>query len=308
MKEIYVNAYGDCADNRGIYKIAINEGKLIVSQFYQLDGKSNMIINYKDYIITSIACDDGNYLRMINKETMEIMMNVKTEYFYCYGFVMNNKLYAASFSDGVDSMFDLENFELIKNVIHQSDLYKSVGRSHYINYIGENILSVDNCYQQLYKYDQNLNIIDIKQFEEENIRLLSDNTRNNKLYLNTEITNDIIVLNKEDLSEVQRISLAPKGEGVGAVNALSANGKYLCASIRMPSKLCLMRVDQDGLLSIIDEAVCKDVPRDGVFADDYLLVSATNENCVQLYRIINDKLVLKDELSLSKPVTFAAIL
>lgn len=284
--ELYVSSYGDKTHQPAIIKLDVSNQLKITEQIL-INGKCNMCL-VKDKIYTSFKNVD-NYLLIINKGSREI---IKSDYFYSYAYQENNYLYLASFESGVDSLFDLNKKAFIRHVKHDKNDHP---RSHYIARFKEHIISVDNGTQEILIYDEMLNIKKTIDFDEINIRLISFDEQ--FLYLNTELSNELIVLN-DQFEIMKRIKLTKK-QSFSAGNA--NNRQYIVVSLRGENQLVLINKKD---YSIIDRTTCGKMPRDIKFIQDSLLVSCSDDNKIQRFKIINEKLILIDEINIVKPITF----
>lgn len=284
--EFFVTSYGDETHHAGIIKFSMNK-YLEEKEFINIDGKCNMcLINNGLY---SSYQGNENLLLIIDDNHRE---EIACDYFYSYAYKEDNYLYLASFESGVDSLFDLSKKEFIKHVKHDKS---PTAKSHYISRFKEDIISVDNGTNQLFVYDNLLNIKHIYDFENIQIRLISFDEQ--YLYLNTESSNELIVIN-ENYEIVKKIKLTEK-ESFSAGNA--CNSDYIVISLRGENSLALIRKKD---LQLMGKFPCGEMPRDIKFIGDSLLVACTNENMIQKFKIKKEKLELIEEIEVKKPITF----
>lgn len=284
--EFFITSYGDETHHAGIIKFSMNK-YLEEKETININGKCNMcLINNGFY---SSYQDNKNYLLIINNYCRE---ELACDYFYSYAYKENNYLYLASFESGVDSLFDLSKKEFIKHVKHDKN---NSAKSHFISRFKEDIISVDNGTNQLFVYDNLLNIKYIYNFENIQIRLISYDEQ--YLYLNTELSNELIVID-ENYEIIKKIKLSDE-ESFSAGNA--CNSKYIVISLRGENSLALIRKKD---LQLIGKFPCGEMPRDIKFVGNSLLVACTNENKIQRFKLEKEKLELIEEVEVKKPITF----
>ncbi len=309
---IFLSAYGNNnVIDKGIIKLYLDTEKGIIKKksVIPLNGKSNLIIEYNDKLITSVQNTEGSTLEFYDKSG-KLLYTYKTELFYSYGEVVGDKLLLSSYASGADSVYDLKKNELQTTVFHKRDGYDKIGKSHYIHFVGEEkIVSVDNSLQQLYVYkDINLSlktIIDFPKNPEKNIRLMTFHPNGKKAYLNTEKTNELLVLDIENFRVIDEILLVDDIETSSGGNAISRDGKYLCISLRGRDMIIVFKNDEYGMPHKIYEFNCGKTPRDLKFVEQYLLVSCTDENSVEVYLINEDTVSKTGQTEVFQPITFA---
>ena len=218
------------------------------------------------------------------------------------------------FSDGVDAIYDLRTHKETDVYVHQRRGYDCHGRSHYIGVTpdGEYIYSVDNALQQLYLYemkDEKLKVVNVKEFSEENIRLMPYSEYSGRAYLNTEKTNRIYVLDYDGGSfHIQDVeNMESTNECFSGANSVSEDGRRLCVSLRGDNVLQYYRIRKDGKLDLLTRTSCGAMPRDVTFRNDRLYVACTEQNAIEVYETGDDLLKKISEIKVTQPVTFAKI-
>lgn len=243
-----------------------------------------------DKIYSSIKLDK-NYIMTIDGEKTEF---IDSKYFYSYAYKENNYLYLASFESGVDALYDLENNKFLKCIEHNKNNHP---RSHYISRFKNHIVSVNNGTNQLFIYDEHLNVKREIDFDEINIRLLSFDDK--YMYLNTEISNELIVLD-ENFKILKRIKLTEKSDTFSGGNA--SNHHYVVISLRGEDNLALIDKEKFEVIGLFK---CGKMPRDLTFYKDYLLVTCTDDNSIERYKIKDNTLIFIDKVNVCKPITFS---
>lgn len=309
---IFLTAYGNHeGKDKGIIilSIEVERGNIQKEAVIPLSGKSNLIIEHSDKLIASVQSSGGNTLEFYDNSG-QMFLSTKTELFYSYGQISGDKLLLASYANGADSIYDLKKNVFGPTVIHQREGYDKTGKSHYIQQIeGGKIVSVENALQQLYVYkDSNLSlktIINFPKNPEKNIRLMSFHPNGKKAYLNTEKTNELLVLDTEDFRVLDEILMTDDSETSSGGNAISKDGKYICVSLRGRDTIIVFENDENGMPHKLYEFNCGKTPRDLKFVEQYLLVSCTDENSVEVYRIHESFSVKTGQIEIFQPITFS---
>ncbi len=294
MNSIYLTSYGDKeGNNKGIILLQNNQ------QFCcPLNGKANMVIHTDGLLITSIKEKDGAYLELYD-EGLNRIKRIKTKYHYSYGQKIGNQLYLASFESGADAWIDLSSFEE-KTYLHTSNTYPGTGRSHYIQKIGDNICSVDNAFEQIYIFNQSLEMLKVVEFNEElSLRLMSINKEKRRIYLNTEKTNELITLDF-DFNIIHRLKLSEQKCFSGG-NAIKTNGESVFVTLRGINQLVEVDVrnDEAKIKRVIETL---EMPRDLLVVDKKLYCTTTKANCIEIYDI--NTLEKEGQIEVAQPITF----
>lgn len=301
---LYVCCYGDeQGKEKGIVRISYDEttNEYQKHHLISLIGKTNMLVIHEDNLYVSEERKQQNYLIIYDKNGIK-QKEIKTDYFYSYGAYQNEKLYLASFRDGIDSIYDCDKDKWIKHVIHKDENEKK-GRSHFIHEWKQKIfLSVDNALQQVYFYDENLNIEKILSFPDINIRLLSFHPTLPYAYLNTEKTNEVIIIDLMDRIAITQVKMTNKKNSFSGGNAIDKDGHLLALSVRGENKIYLYEISDGKHLSYKSSFSCGAMPRDLYIHDTLLFVSCTMDNQLEVYDLITYK--KKKSIPLQQPITF----
>lgn len=299
--ELYVCTYGDNGFEKGIAKINYNAELNVVDKkmLVEINGKANMVVVCDTCIYVSEQREDGNFLVTYDKEGNKIEQ-LACEYFYSWGHLKDNKLYLASFSSGVDSIYDVNSKFIITSYIHEDTSLKT-GRSHYIHCLDKQVIAVENALQKVYFYKKDsLDIDYVLDFEEINVRLLSIHPSGKYAYMNTELTNEVFVLDIEDRKVVSSIKMSDS-TGFSGGNALNKEGNILAVSVREEDQIYLFDVNNEKLM-LKHVFACGAIPRDLKIIDNYLFVTCTKDNCVEIYDLNTYKKI--NAITLSQPITF----
>ena len=294
---IYVTAYGKDNVDRGIHLLSF-EGKLHREKYLSLSGKCNLVLQHESYLILSVKYANENKLEIYDFD-FNFIKSFECEYFYSYGHVKNNKCYLASYENGVDSVFDLENECFISHNIHKKEGSKA--KSHYIKCLDDKIIGIENGLQQfiIYKNDS-LEIERVIQYPPINIRLLSFHPNGKYAYMNTEFSNEIIVLDMNNFSVLNRVQMVEQEGWYSGGNAISLDGRYICSSIRGEDAIYVFETFENQL-KLVKTFNCGKNPRDLIFINEYLFVTCTDDHCIEVYDREFNKI---DSLEMNQPITF----
>lgn len=312
--EFFLSAYGsENGEDRGMMKLSLNveNGTLRKEDFIPLAGKSNMIIEHGKELITSVQYPDGSAIERYTRGG-GLMKRTKTEYFYSYGQVIKDRLLLASYDSGVDSIYDLTEDKVIKNAVHRRAGYEGNGKSHYIHQIRDGrVLSVENALQQLYVYkDADLNpesVMDFPENPEKNPRLLSFHPEKPIAYLNTEKTNELMILDTDTMKVNKSIFLCDTENTFSGGNAVSEDGKYIAVSLRGKNVVSVWYLNETGCFRSGFEFPCGRTPRDLKAVGNYILVSCTDDDCVEVYHVYQNYVRKTCSVKIRQPITFSML-
>lgn len=302
--EIYVCCYGNEQEiDKGIVKISYNE----ITQEYQkqqiisLQGKANMLVINKTHFYVSEQRNQQDILITYTKDGSKVRETI-SDYFYSYGTYSNGKLYLASFRDGVDSIYDCEQDQWIKHVKHVDTTDKK-GRSHMIQEWNHQFISVDNALQKIYFYhDAQLNLEKILSFPDINIRLLSIHPSLPYAYLNTEITNEVIVLDMIYKKVHMKLKMTEKKDCFSGGNAINKDGTLLAVSVRGEDHIYLYDIFNGGTLFYRTRFSCGAMPRDLYIHNNLVFVSCSLDNVIEVYDLMTCE--RKASIPVYQPITF----
>lgn len=308
---LIVTTYGNGDENRGIKIIACANNQ--ERQFLPIDGKCNFCLTVNDYLYASAQKESSCCMVEYRYEKGKYIQigSYPTQYFYSHGVIYKDKLLLASFSDGIDAIYDPNQHKEIDFYIHKRTGYEINGRSHYIGVTQDksHAFSVDNGLQQIYLYkivDSKFVLCDIREFWEENIRLISYSSFSDCYYMNTEKTNRVYVLEYSDERfHIRYVTdLSYEDGAFSGANAVSSDGKHLCVSIRGDDILYYFAIEPHGKLKLLDKVHCSKMPRDAIFKGDNLYVTCTNDNAIERYDVKDGRLKKVEVIPIHKPITF----
>lgn len=299
--ELYVCTYGNENNEKGIVKLIYDkkENAFSKSLFIEMQGKANMVITEKDLLYTSEQRKEGNYLGIYDNRGNKIQ-EISCAHFYSWGCYRDEQLYLASFSDGLDSIYDCKKQGILQSYEHQDETGRT-GRSHYITCLEKNVISIENALQKIYFYKkQSLEVEEILSFDDINIRLLSIHPSEKYAYMNTELTNEVIVLDLEKKCVLSSYKMSDS-TGFSGGNSINKEGNRLAISVREENKIYVFEVHEEKI-SLIHSFTCGNIPRDLKIVDDLLFVTCTKDNRVEVYDLYTYQKL--NVIEVAQPITF----
>ena len=133
-----------------------------------------------------------------------------------------------------------------------------------------------------------------------NLRLLSFHPNGKYAYMNTEFSNEIIVLDMNYFSVLNRVQMVEQEGWYSGGNAISSDGRYICSSIRGEDAIYVFETFEDQL-KLVKTFNCGKNPRDLIFINEYLFVTCTDDHCIEVYDREFNKI---DSLEMNQPITF----
>ena len=122
-------------------------------------------------------------------------------------------------------------------------------------------------------------------------------------YMNTEYSNELIVLETENWTVTDRWQMADQEGWYSGGNAISEDGAYVCASVRGQDRIHVFRPFGWNVVPV-GSFGCGRIPRDLVFVEDLLFVSCTDDNKVEVYDFADEMFEKIAEVDVAQPVTF----
>lgn len=301
-RDILVTSYGAPGTGYGIYRLVrdASDKQYEVAQILELEGKSNMILRDGKQIIASIAENGENFLCFLD-ENGQVLQKVKTPYMYMFGQKDRDRIYLASYNQGADSLYDRNSKTL------SSLQYPEGSRTHCIRKIGSRILSTDYGLGQLRIYADSesepavLNLQgSISYGKDLQLRLFSP--MKDRLYLNTEKSNEILILDANTLEEIEGFSLPVSEGSKSAGNSFSEDGSLFAVSVRGEDAVFVYRLTESGSLDFLHKLKTGKTPRDLKFYGNDLLVSCTDSDCIDVFDPESGTRIQR--LDIPQPVTF----
>lgn len=299
--ELRLSAYGQNNIEKGIISILMDENEQLTKSVIELDGKSNMVIECDELLICSVQTDSENYLLFINKMSDE-KTKVKSDYFYSYGDLVGDHLLLASFSEGLDSVYNLKT-KTWKHKIHERKYIQKIGRSHYIKCIDDKIISIDNALQQIYIYeDFNLKNFKVIDFDlDTNLRLASFDEESNVMFINTELSNEVLVFDLKTLKVIDKVKMVESTSFFSGGNAYHSELNLLCISMRGEDEIYIYTFKDE--LRFIKKIKTQKMPRDLKIIENILYITCYEDDCIQCIDLTS--LSTLGTIDVYKPVTFS---
>ena len=218
--------------------------------------------------------------------------------------IFDDYILFASFKSGVDALFDRKENRIIKEVVHERD-GKQSGRSHYIRQLKDGrVVSVENGLNQIYLYrNKDLEIENVIDFEEKNIRLMNFADEEKTVFLNTEVSNELLVLDGKDFHLKQSLKLTEDEKSFSGGHVVSDDGRYDFVGIRGEDTLAVFE-NRNGEVSLLEKIPCGKTPRDLYWLEGCLFASCTGENAVEVYKIEEAGLKKMTCVEVYQPITF----
>jgi 6-phosphogluconolactonase len=244
----------------------------------------------------------------------------------CHLCVTDNMAFAANYSEGSLSIFEIDESGNIKpshQSIHHFGKGTNPGRqrqSHihfasmlpHISYLTVCDLGLDKVF--LYPYSResvlstNAKIINCPPGA--GPRHLDLSKDGKCLYILTELTNTVLVYKNYsggNAQLVQEISTLPADfadKSTCAAIHVSPYGKYLGASNRGHDSIAIFKIQDNGELAFLNHIMTGKEPRDFRFSPDgkYVLSANQNGDSVTVYKIKNETFTQTSSVSLPKPV------
>ncbi len=307
QKEIYVCTYGREGQERGIVKLTFElQSKEIKKEFVlPLAGKCNMVTKAGNRLYLCVKRNEGNFIEVFDAETYACISSTPSQYFYSYGQIVEDKFLLASYESGVDSVFDLNSLCFTAHCVHQREGFEGHGKSHYIQCLKDGqIVGVENGLQQIYLYENmNLDVKKVINYPSVNPRLMSIDDYCSVVYLNTEISNEMISLSTKDWNEICRRKMADQQGWYSGGNAIHQNGEIVCASVRGQDRIHVFYAN-GGLLFPSGSFGCGRMPRDLKFVSDYLFISCTDDDKIEVVDFTDMSFRKCAEIQVYQPITF----
>lgn len=109
-KTIYLTAYGNKeGQEKGIVRLELDteSGSIKKEGCIPLDGKSNMVLEEADQLVTSVKGKEGSRLEFYTKDGKKTG-SADTDLFYSFAVSLQDRILLASYESGADSIYDRE--------------------------------------------------------------------------------------------------------------------------------------------------------------------------------------------------------
>jgi 6-phosphogluconolactonase (cycloisomerase 2 family) len=306
-----LSSYGSKDKPAGLY-IFLNQEKPV---FVETGGKCNFTLLDKNTLYAPVQKPDGScFLQAYQLKNNDVtFFNAwPVSALYSHGLLHNNQLILASFSDGKEGLFDLEQKKETASFIHTRKGYEEKGRSHFVGRTPDqkHFFAVDHALQKIYLFDiENDKFMERDGFEfdqEERIRLMPYFKKKDVFFLNTEKTNCIYTLAYSDgqFQILHKTQMPYKPGSFSGGMAFDEDGKYLAISLRGENTLLLYEIEPDASLKLVQPLACKNMPRDVLFENNKLYVSCSLDDVVEIYDLKPGHLEKTGEIEIPNPITF----
>lgn len=296
---LVVSSFINVLASLALYDIDLKEGK-----FTQLDTQN---LNTPCFVIYA-----GGYVITYSKEPL-FLLSYKIEgnkfvlhdKFKMTGISMthlvysekNKKLFGASYEDGALMSVDVKDgrFSGLKYLKQGKDGEKSQCHCVALNEDETKLIAVNIALDTLFVYDMDLNLLDT--FEVEKGKGPRHTILRGKLlYIMTEYSSELIVINTEKKKIMQTISTLQKDvKSTGSTLVFSKDGKTLYAGNRGEETIAVFNVLDDGLLEFKQDFDCGGKhPRHIILTKDgeYLVINNKDTNSVTFMKAADGKVVL----------------
>ena len=294
MKKVYAGTYTK-KESKGIYCFDFDDGVLKNCELLCEIRNPKYLCRYENKIIAVNDFEKGAGVSLISDKGEIIDSLCFEDATSCYVTADNDYVYTANYHEGSFSVLKIENnkFTLIKNILikekcgcHQVLLYKD-------------LLFVPCLFlDKVMVYDKDLNKInEIVLPEGSGPRHGVFSKDGRYLYLVSELSNELFMIDMNDYSVIRQIAVLDNNEthveGTAAIR-MNEDEKYLYVSTRYKNRISVIDVSEFRLIETVD---CGgDHPRDFIIIDDYLLCGNMNSNSVICFGLKNDGRI-KDKIS-----------
>ena len=273
--------------SEGIYEFFLEDGKLKDPSLFCKIESSKYICKYEDTILSICDFENGSGLSLIDKKGVILDSLCFEKPSSCYVGVHGGKIYMANYHAGTVSLLKVEDgkLKLVKTV-----LIKDKAGCHMVLFHEDKVLVPCLFLDKIVVFDEGLNKVNEICFPKGSGPRHGVFTRDHsRLYLVSELSNELFVIDMKDLTIIKQIGLLENGEtnttGTAAVR-LSDDEKYLYVSTRGKNVLSVIDLEEIALLQNIN---CGgDHPRDFILCGEYLLCANRFSDEVVCFKIGKD--------------------
>ena len=258
-------------DSKGIYTFELENGKLSEASLLCEVKSSKYLCKYKNNFIALCDGDEKDGVTLFDEDGKILDTCLYERPSSCYVAVKGDKVYTANYHAGTVSLLRIENE---KFVFEKTVLLKDKAGCHQVLFHEDQILVPSLFLDKVVIFDEDLNQTGEIAFPKgSGPRHGVFNKDHSRLYLVSELSNELFVIDMKDLKIIKQIGLLENGEknttGTAAVR-LSEDERFLYVSTRgknVISVICL-----DGEIRLLQNIGCGgDHPRDFMLAQGYLL-------------------------------------
>jgi len=303
--KLVVSSYQTNGNSIGLYEITngiyrcLSSSDILALSFLVSDGKYVYTYEKSDWLTLCSYTITNNQLTLLDKITLPI----KSATHLCLS-LKNKALFGCSYSDGAYFYVSIANGKFIKvNECRRQGVDDILSRCHcvFLNK-EETILGIVNiALDAIYFYkinEDNLELIDL-------IKLPSGcgprhaiyNQDDSLIYVMTEYSNEVIVINMQTKEIIEKISTIPnyQGESSGATLFFTKDYQYLYASNRGEDSIAKFKVLTNGKLIYQNSFSCFGKhPRHMILSNDgkYIISCNKDSNNLVLIDLNTEKAVL----------------
>ncbi len=258
-------------DSKGIYTFELENGKLSEASLLCEVKSSKYLCKYKDKFIALCDGDEKDGVTLFDKDGKILDTCLYERPSSCYVAVKGDKIYTANYHAGTVSLLRIENE---KFVFEKTVLLKDKAGCHQVLFHEDQILVPSLFLDKVVIFDEDLHKTGEIVFPEgSGPRHGVFNKDHSRLYLVSELSNELFIINTKDWQIVKQIGLLENGEknttGTAAVR-LSEDERFLYVSTR--GKNVISVIGLDGEIRLLQNIGCGgDHPRDFMLVQGYLL-------------------------------------
>lgn len=289
------------------------KNKFKIQQDIKIGGKINFVLETNDKVFVPVKTQTSN-LKIYQKQSQGIVeeKTIPTEHFYSYGVMKNNDYgYFSSYVSGVDSIINVKQ-EKEYDIHYQS--VNNDSKSHYIGMLDNgSIYALDNVNNKVIIYQDDKSQWKVYSSMDVGVgapRLMPLHPSKRLAYLLMERSNQIVVLKYTDtFAEIQRMNVPGVVDNQDFCGGIAVNkdGTYLCVTIRGQDAIALFKIQDTGNISYIHSVPCGKMPRDIIIKDNYVFITCTNSNKIEVMQIRDSVLhMISSVLPVNMPITFAS--
>ena len=288
--KIYAGTY-TVKDSQGIYRFEFEDGKFSQPELFCAIKSSKYLCPYRDRVIAICDGEEKSGLSLIDEKGRILDTLLFEKPSSCYVTVCDDLIYTANYHAGTISRLRIreDKFELLKTVS-----IRDKAGCHQVLFHEDKILVPALFLDKVLIFDEDLNRIGEIAFPKgSGPRHGIFNKDHTRLYLVSELSNELFVIDPVTMKITATVGLLANGEkhaeGTAAVR-LSDEESFLYVSTR--GKNVVSAVDVREKPKLLQNADCGgDHPRDFILIGSYLLCADRFSDEVVCFRIEEDGLI-----------------
>ena len=285
---IYAGTYTD-KESEGIYRFVFDEGRFSDPILFCKIEDPKYLCAYEDKIVSVNNKDGRGAVSLIDTEGNIIDQRIYEEVCSCYVTAKDNKIYTANYHEGSFSQITIkeDHFTEVKTV-----RVKDRGGCHQVLFHEGKILVPSLFLDKVLIYDEDLVYIDEIRFPEgSGPRHGVFDKEGKNLYLVSELSNELFVIDMKTCQIIDQITVLPDGKrdlkGSAAIR-MSKDERHLYVSTRGIDLLSVIEIKERSV-SLKQCVSCEGKhPRDFIISDGYLLCANRFTDEVISFRIKED--------------------